>query len=153
MPEYAIVPATMAHAEELAANMRKADVAEIWAAGRHKPLEALKLSLVVSRDPKAGLVDGRVVCMFGIAAPTLMSFTGVPWLLGSEELARHWRYFLRANIPVVARMREEYDVLANYVDARNKTAIRWLKWLGFDIKEAQPYGPDGLPFHRFEMKA
>ena len=39
----------------------------------------------------------------------------------------------------------------NYVDARHTDAIRWLKWLGFTLHPATPYGPFDLPFHKFTM--
>ena len=50
-------------------------------------------------------------------------------------------------------MLKTYRVLTNYADARNTTAIRWLRWLGFNILPAIPFGLDGLPFHPFELGA
>lgn len=149
MTDYRIVPATPAHAAELAANMREADVAEVWAGWRHTPTEAINRSIAVSRDPLAGLADGRVVCIFGVASPIILSAVASPWLLGAKELPRHSRTFLRLNRLYTRHIRNEYAILENYVDARNALAIRWLRWLGFTIWEPQPFGPDQLPFHRF----
>ena len=47
--------------------------------------------------------------------------------------------------------RQEFPYMFNYVDVRHKEAIRWLKWLGFTLNEPTPYGPFGLPFHKFHM--
>ena len=47
---------------------------------------------------------------------------------------------------------KDYSLLINFVDARHGVAIRWLKWLGFKVFPAKPFGPDKLPFHRFEMR-
>lgn len=149
MTDYQVVPATPAHAAELAANMREADVAEIWAGWRHTPAEALDRSMKGSRDTMAGLADGRVVCMFGVGSYTILSDIACPWLLGSEELPQHARAFLRLNRVYARHIKDEYAILENYVDARNAVAIRWLRWLGFTIWEPQPFGPDGLPFHKF----
>lgn len=45
-----------------------------------------------------------------------------------------------------------FALLTNYVDARNAVSIRWLRWLGFEIEPAAPFGIHGLPFHRFSMR-
>jgi hypothetical protein len=39
----------------------------------------------------------------------------------------------------------------NYVYAENKKSIKWLEWLGFKVRDAQPIGINGANFHRFEM--
>jgi len=31
-------------------------------------------------------------------------------------------------------------------------SIAWLRWLGFEVKDAEPYGWLGMPFHRFQME-
>jgi hypothetical protein len=49
-------------------------------------------------------------------------------------------------------LRRVYGPLENWVDARNRLAIRWLRWCGFEIEAPAPYGPHELPFCRFSMK-
>jgi hypothetical protein len=51
------------------------------------------------------------------------------------------------------RWASRYDQLFNYVDARNLRSIAWLQHIGFQVFEPQPYGLEGLPFHRFERCA
>jgi len=151
--KYEIVPATAEHILELAQTMRKADVDEVWAAAHRTPLEALQVSVACSSETFAGLADGRVICVFGVASATLLSVMGIPWMLGSEELPKHARAFLRRNKSYIRWLKSEYKLLANYVDSRHTDAIRWLKWLGFKLDPALPFGPDQVPFHRFEMRA
>ena len=55
MNKYAIIPPTDEHIQSLALNMSKADVDEIWAAGRKTPLEALEQSVSASPEPYVGL--------------------------------------------------------------------------------------------------
>lgn len=153
MPEYAVVPATQVHIEELAQTMRQADRDEVWAAAHLSPYMALKLSFESSSNASTGLVDSRVLCMFGVATTSIVSDIGVPWLLGSEELPKHARAFLRRNRPYIRSVNAEYKLLVNYVDARHTEVVRWLKWLGFKLDPAKPFGPDQVPFHRFEMRA
>jgi len=150
--DIAIVPATAEHAAAMAPRMREADRQEVWATSMSTPLDALERSLARSRRAHAGLADGVVVCLFGVAPVTVMGDVGMPWLLGSEELPRYAVPFLRRNRPYVAAMSRDYRVLTNYVDARNALSIRWLRWLGFAIMSTEPYGALKLPFHRFEMR-
>lgn len=150
--KYEVVKAEPWHYEFVAAFMREDDVAEVWASSHRSPEEALKLSALASRDTaRAGLVDGIPACVFGVGQATILSLKGSPWLLGTDELPKHARAFLRMSKAYVERIRQEYHLLENYVDARNKHAIRWLKWLGFEFEEAKPFGPDRVPFHRFFM--
>lgn len=148
MTEYAAVAATQEHADHIAANMNEADVAEIWASSRMTPHLALTMA-VVSRDTRVGLADGVPICMFGCQAPSLLSDVAVPWLLGSKDISKHGRRFLRESKVYFAEMTKKHGVLVNYVDVRHKVAVRWLAWLGFTLEPAYPHGPDKLPFHRF----
>ena len=152
MVEYSIVPATKEHAAELSYVMRAADRMEIWAATRKTPEEALLESMKLTPEPLVGLVDGRVICMFGIAQPSLMSNIGFPWMLGSEEITRHRIRFLRESKKWVQQAHQKYRLLRNYVDARYLPAIRWVKWLGFEVLPAVPIGPDNTLFHEFRME-
>lgn len=151
--KYEVVPATFKHAEELAENMRWADCEEVWAVGHLYPLQATLLSLEASRDVWTGLADGKIVCMFGVGAAMILSTTGVPWLLTTELVNEHAKPFLRRNKKVVKEMRDKYPLLRNYVDERNTVAVKWLKWLGFEVLPSIPFGIEGLPFHSFEMRA
>lgn len=75
-----------------------------------------------------------------------------PRLVGTDDLERYQRTFLRRCRKVVAAMLSVYPYLENYVDARNHVAKAWLHWLGFRLEEAAPYGALGLNFHRFHME-
>ncbi len=152
MAAYEIVPATAALARDLAPRLREADRLEVWAASRMTPLDALRASLEASPDPRAGLADGRVACIFGIGVRSVLSDYGVPWMLGSEDVVRHARRFLRGSRDYIAEMRNKYSRLENYVDARNVDAIKWLAWLGFTLEAPEPFGVERLPFHRFHWE-
>lgn len=152
MAEVDIVHATPAHAAHVAAHMRDADRAEVWATARLTPAEALAGSIRSTPAPLAGLVDGVPLCVFGIAPRGLLSGEGVPWLLGTDDIRRHRRQFLPESRLVLGVIARGFDLLVNHVDARNSLSIRWLSWLGFQIHPAEPFGVDRLPFHRFTME-
>lgn len=152
MTKYEIVPSKEAHAYELATHMRVPDKQEAWAAMHHSPAMAILYSLEASKNSLTGLADGRVVCMFGVGSATVLSLTGVPWLLATKELENHGRAFIRRNKRELLKMSRGYNLLRNYVDARNLVSIRWLRWLGFTVLPPEPFGVEELPFHPFEMR-
>lgn len=147
-----IVPATLAHAEAMAPHLRQADRDEIWAASMSLPADSLRNGVMASRDAWAGLIDGEVACLFGVAPQSLMTGSGYAWMLATPLIERHQLLFLRRCRPMVAEMLCGFNYLHNYVDARNAKAIRWLRWLGFTIHDPAPHGVLGLPFHHFEMR-
>ncbi len=147
-----IVPATAAHIEEILARVRQADVEEFLATNGWSPRRVMEFGLKTSTFSCAGLINGRVITIFGVAPGSMIGGTGIPWLVGTDDLEKYQRTFLRRCRKVVNAMLTVYPYLENYVDARNHVAKTWLKWLGFELEEAAPYGLHGLPFHRFHME-
>ena len=147
-----IVHATSEHAAILAETMRQEDRDEVWATGKYTPAEALRASMAISAFSRAGFADGDLVCMWGVGSFNMLGEVGAPWLLGSSTLVKHQVPFLRHCCDFRNEMLDVYGILRNWVDARNTASIRWLRWLGFEIGEAQPFGAFGLPFHPFEMR-
>ncbi|MDA8231570.1 MAG: hypothetical protein M0006_09550 [Magnetospirillum sp.] len=147
-----VIPATAAHAAAIAPILRAADREEVRAACGLAPEEALRLSLATSPLAWTGMAAGSPVCLFGAASPGLLGGPGRPWLLATDALVRHSAAFLRRNRAYVAAMLDEFGHLANHVDARNSVSVRWLRWLGFTLEPARPFGPYGLPFHPFHMR-
>lgn len=132
--------------------MRESDVREIWCSSKSRPLVALKVSVSISDKPKTIMVDDRPAAIFGICNISVLSGRGVPWLLGTPELEKISYRFVKGSRIVLKEMAQKYKILENYVDARNTASIQWLRWLGFDIMEAESYGPFQVPFHRFFME-
>jgi hypothetical protein len=153
MTVYQIDPATSETLAYIAEHMSKADREEVWAASHSTPLEALQKSMDGSSKAWVGLADGVPFCAFGVASSTLLSDVGVPWLLGTEDVPKHARVFLRVSKSYIHEQARWHKLLVNYVDARHARAVKWLRWLGFTMYPAEPFGPDQVPFHRFEMRA
>lgn len=153
MTKYEIVSATEEHGLELARNLRLADAREMWAASRTTPHRGIMKSMKESDECWAGLADGRVVCLFGVVPLSFIGSYGVIWMLATPELEKHARAFLRRNRSYIQHVQSQYIMVFNLVDARNTEAVKWLKWLGFEIEKPKAYGPDGLPFYPFKMRS
>lgn len=124
-----------AHIAPIAANMREADRREVWASGRYVPYGALHTSLTLSRKAWTCFVEGAPAFMWGVSGMSLVSRVGTPWLLGTDDICKVSRDFLRHSRPYVEEMQKLYPRLENYVHGDNKLSIRWLKWCGFTVEE------------------
>jgi|TARA_R110000824_G_scaffold42914_3_gene125766 hypothetical protein len=143
-----IAPTTDEHLQYLAPRLRESDRLEIQASSGEDPLVALRRGVAGSRDASAVmLVGGEPIAVAGCA--TLGLDLGSPWALGTEEIREHKVAFLRASRKTVEVFGRDFNMLANYVDARNALTIHWLGWLGFTLDAPQPHGVEGLPFHFF----
>lgn len=150
-----IVPATLEHAEAIAANVREADRLELLASSGTDPLTAMRRGLETTPETLTGLYDGEPACMFGVWPFSALGGMGAAWMIGSRVLDRPGaqRALLRLSAPVVEYWSEHYpSLIYNFVDARNTRAIRWLRWLGFQFADPIPYGVDKVPFLPFYMK-
>jgi hypothetical protein len=150
---YTVVAARPEHAVAMAPLLRPGDRNEIWAAAAVDPLRGLEISLDASRYAWTWLVDGLPACMFGVGCAPVPDGIGIPWLLSAISVDRHWLPFLRYYRPFLDRMRADFPLLTNWVDARYAAALRWIGWMGFRIFPAEPYGPFALLHHRFELRA
>lgn len=146
----ALVPVTRAHLEAVAAGMRQIDVDECWAALHLAPLEALLRCVAASARIEAIEVEGVTAGIAGVQP--IAARVGCPWLLATPQIERRPRDVLVLAGAWLAGVMRDYPRLVNFVDDRHVTGRRWLEKLGFDVGEPQPYGPDGLPFRRFEME-
>jgi len=146
-----ILPATPELLAAVAINTREADIAELWAAGRMTPEQALDMGDRFS-NALVAVVDGEPICAFGVTPISAATGLGAPWLVGTTRLDRYATMFIRRCRPSLQAVLGDWLNLVNYVDARNARAIRWLSWLGFTIHPTIPYGPFNLPFHPFTLE-
>lgn len=152
MTQVLFVPATEAHARELAPRMRAADVAENLASDGFTPLEACLASIAVSTEARAAYFDGALGALFGVAEGPFLGLKAVPWLLTSDVVERHPRAFWQACKEVLAGWLERYLVLEQAIDARYVVALRWAARLGFEVEPPEPWGVAGLPFCRITLR-
>jgi hypothetical protein len=144
-----IRPATYEDCLTLAPVLRKEDKDEVWASGRHLPEEALIRCLRTTPNTKVGVVDGEIICMFGVSPAKDMRI-GIPWMLGSDGIKKISKEFLRRNRDALDEVSIGYSTLINYVWSKNTTHIRWLKWMGFTIETSSMHvGHDQEIFYRF----
>ena len=101
------------------------------------PLDSLKGFCVYFTVP-----DGRIAGLAGVEDD------GRIWMLCTPAIHDFPITFAREAKRFIQSRSE--SVLWNYVDKRNTAHIKLLKFLGFRFLEEIPFGPNQLPFIRFE---
>ena len=125
--------------------LRSADVQEIQAFSGISPAVAVAFSIAQSRPGFCILYKKKPAVIFG-AAP-IENRKGCIWLLGTDEIYNYPITFYRESKKILPLLMQDYNYLENYVDARNVLSLRWLKWLGFTVKDAQIMGVENKLFH------
>lgn len=121
-------------------SLREREVVELAALG-HTSEECIRFGLMAG-NAQTLFIDGKPAGIFGIAE---YGAERVPWAVFTTAIDEHPIQFLRA----CKRWRESVcGTLVQHVDARNAPAVRWFKWLGFDVSPAEPMGLNGEPFHK-----
>lgn len=133
-------------------HMRAADRAECIASGQD-PFTAIAISAAMSTHCVAAIVDDVPACAFGIVPVSIIGGQGCIWLLGTDAVEKHRRALLRGMHGYIPQMLRAYPHVFNRVHARNETAVKWLRRVGFTLHPAEPHGPYGEDFHPFEMRA
>lgn len=139
-----------AWAAELSANLRQCDLDEIEAMNATSPKTALQDSLRLSSHAYV-VVDGsgEPIAMFG-AAPHPLPGVGIVWMLGTDAIQTEAFGIARRTRRYFHELNSAYSLLFNFVDARNKVSLRWLRWGGFAPIGDREFG--GHLFHIYARK-
>ena len=91
----------------------------------------------------AGFTQDKLVCVWGLIPPTLLSDQAYLWLYTTEAISGHEFLFVRHSQLAVAKMLKEHPIIIGHAAVGNTRGIRWLRWLGAKFGE-----PEGqlIPF-------
>ncbi len=139
------------HPYQIIGKMRESDIEELKASYETEPNMVLLESWWRSTYKWAILADREVVAVCGVVAEPDDPAVGIPWLLGTDDVSKIPHSFNRRAREVLDKALTLRPKLANYVMKENVKSVRWLKWLGFSLLPAIPYGPNNVLFHPFYM--
>ena len=137
-----IHPCTLEAAYEVASNLRQEDLREVVEGHGLQPTIAIPLNSLRGFCVYFTVPDGRIAGLAGIEDD------GRVWMLCTPAILDFPLTFAREAKRFIDSKTER--VLWNYVDKRNTVHIKLLKFLGFTLLEEVPFGPNQLPFIRFE---
>lgn len=128
---FSIAKATSEHANILQHNLRDSDVRECIIHGA-SPFRALMSSIREKGENYTCIINGQPICMFGVNS-IMDNMIGRIWLLGSYEIEKRGRKFIRWSESVVNYYQNKYYQLENVVPADHSHTIEWLQFLGFEL--------------------
>lgn len=143
---------TSADIDFIVENIREEDVIEVKAAGGKSIRECITDIPNLEENSWVWEYDQKPVCIFGVN-PFGRPGEGLIWMLATTLFDDHFMVFAVACKSVVEDMVRPFKYVFNYVYVENRKSIRWLKWLGFTVREPEPVGVNGAMFCRFEMES
>ena len=105
--------------------------------------ETMKRSMANSSRVWVGYDGGKVLCCWGLIAPTLLSDRAYLWLYTTDHMKEYVFTFVRQSQRAVSEMLEEFPIIVGHCAITSPKSMRWLRWLG--AKFGDPQGPV-IPF-------
>jgi hypothetical protein len=150
---YKLIPATPEHWDRLVADMRQEVKDEVYFSHVLRP-EAIQKNVSPMSSDIFALYDGDVLLgITGIHRISFLSDGASPWFLSTNKVKYHPKALILATKELLRKWTTEHDLLINYIPATFTDALRWVKWAGYEVYDAAPYGPFGVPFHRIEIRS
>ena len=140
MSDY-IHPCTLEAAYQVASNLRSDDLREVLEGYGVVPTIHIPLSTLEGFCVSFTVPDGRIAGLAGVED------NGRIWMLCTDAIHDFPITFAREAKRFIESRSEE--VLWNYADKRNTTHLKLLRYLGFELLDEVPFGPNNLPFIPF----
>lgn len=142
-----VIAAEDHHLVHVSENLRTADLEDFAGAGMVDPLGGFREAAAVGRCWAVLLPDG-VACAVGGVIPSGDPLEGICWMMGTDELTRHSREFLRRVPDYLDALHELYPLIGNLTRQSNTLHRRWLQWAGFTLlPQVQEIEGATEPFH------
>lgn len=138
----------------LAPRLRDADVREIKDVSGKTPLASLAHGYAVS-DPCFTLLHPKTnepFAMLGVVRET--DGLGLIWMHCTNDLPSFsfLKHAKRVLYNIIGGKSYAYEYVGNYVDARNITHVKWLKWMGARFQDWERIGEKQIPAYPFLIK-
>jgi hypothetical protein len=147
-----IRPVVPGDAEYVAARLHPSGVEEVKNSIYATAQQALAVALSWSVEARTGTVDGIPFVIYGVCAQSLLSPAGVPWMLCTTDIHKCPITFARQSRRLFEEWRARFEYLVNYVDASDEIAVKWVRWMGFDLHPAEPYGRSQKLCYKFTAR-
>ncbi len=133
-------------------HLRRGDYDELYAATGTDPVHTVVKSF--EAHPESCYIfrwdkNDAPLAIWG-CVPAFVNGLAVPWMVATPDAMRYPREIITISREFTKEWNDQYPLLVNYVDARNKISIRWLKSMGYSfIQLHAEYGFAKIPFWEF----
>lgn len=148
MSRVSIRPATPGDFDLLATDLREHDKFEIRVFEPKGGIASILHEHVPLENTVAGRYDDELVIVFG-TVPTagLLGGDAIVWALSTSAADKYPRQLARASFRWIVEQQKKWDRLHAYVDIEYDRSIRWLAWMGFELRGNIQLGPDEEFYH------
>lgn len=112
-------------------------------AGMQDSIGALTGYMTMSDRCYVGLIDGQIVCVWGVMRQSLLSDRGYLWLITTEAAEEHKFLLIRYSQRIIENLLKRYAVLTGECAISDSRARKWMRFLGAEF--SQPEGKT-IPF-------
>lgn len=148
LPGVTVREATLEDCLSVGDRLREEDLAEIRAYAGLGGVEGLLHCFIHSEVTLVVVINGSPETLFGVGPSKSDAKVGIIWLLSTPKLFDISKPFIRHCRSYLDALSEPYELVMNYVDARNESHIRWLRWCGFRfIHLHEQFGHEKRPFY------
>lgn len=81
----------------------------------------------------SGVHGDRLLCLWGLMPPTLLSDQAYLWLHTTEAVKEHEFVLVRRSQIELKKMLERYPRIVGHCEVGAERSIRWLTWLGAEF--------------------
>lgn len=106
--------------------------------------ETMHRSLCNSSRVWMGFDDDKIIALWGLIPPTLMSDVAYLWLFTTPNLHGHTFMFIRHSQRAVQQMLQEFPTIVGHAACTNHRGMQWLRWLGAEFGD--PINDKVIPF-------
>ena len=148
-----LAKAKIADVMPVSQNMRLPDIRECAIFGT-QPFDCLMDAVINHPDETYTiLINKQPVAMCGTSQYPDSKDNASVWMLGTNDIDKHYFVFLRGAKECINILQAEYKNIDNIVPVDHTKTIQWLKWCGFKFEEhiENHYGYDFLRFNRCNL--
>lgn len=99
------------------------------------PASIMLVGLDNSLFALTGLIDGQVVAIGGARVLSALDDRAYLWMIGSKQIDAHPLVFLRHSRMVARTLSMHFRQLYGDIECDYEKSVRWLKWLGAEIRQ------------------
>lgn len=134
----------------ISGRLREQDEKEIIEAGNSSVAESLRYSLSRSLVSYCVDIDGIPQALFGLVPDSLLGETACVWFLGTKEMSKIKKSFVKKSREVVNYWLTQYSILWNIFPKSYVETCRWLSAMGAEFKEMNE--PKGFILFKLERR-
>lgn len=136
---------TFEHIRSISCRLRDEEIQEVIKMG-HQPLGALRGSFINSKRCYTWLRYGKPLLVVGISQYSMFDSPTL-WLASSKDADKYRVTLIRNSILMLKLLSDGEKYLSAHIDATLKSTLKWIRKMGFTIKDAEPIEPFGYLFH------